>query len=63
MYNKAMKVIFKQIPTKMTKRLSQKQTFQKLMTEIGGVWYMGKIKGLPPLRIPKTINKGQEKEY
>ena len=32
MYNKDMKEIFKQIPTTMTKPLSQKQKFQKLMT-------------------------------
>ena len=40
MYNKAMKEMFKQIPTTMTKPLSPKQKVQKLMTEIGGGWYM-----------------------
>ena len=30
------KEMFKQIPTMMTKPLSQRQKFQKLMTEIGG---------------------------
>ena len=38
MYNKAMKDMFKKIPTTMTKALSPKQKFQKLMTEIGGGW-------------------------
>ena len=39
-YRIAMKYMFKQIPTTMTKPLSQKQKVQKLMTEIGGGWYM-----------------------
>ena len=34
MYNKAMKDIFKQIPTNVTKPLIPKQKVQKLMTEI-----------------------------
>ena len=54
MYNKAMKDMFKQIPTTMTKPLSPKnipETYDRN-------WYWmvyGKItKGLPPLRISKT---------
>ena len=43
MYNKSMKYMFKTIPTKMTKPFSPKQKFQKLMTEIGGGWYMEKL--------------------
>ena len=43
MYNIAMKDIFKWMPTKMTKPLSPKQKVQKLMIEIGGRWYMGKL--------------------
>ena len=39
-YNKAMKYMFKQIPIMMTKTLSPKQKVHKLMTEIGGGWYM-----------------------
>ena len=42
MDNKDMKDKFKQILLKMTKLLSQKQKLQKLMTEIGGRWYMDK---------------------
>ena len=38
----------------MKKPLDPRQKVQKLMTEIGGGWYMEKItKGLPPLRRPK----------
>ena len=40
MYNKGMKDMFIQIPTKMTKPLSPKQKVQKIMTEIGGGWYI-----------------------
>ena len=40
MYNKAMKDIFKKIPTTMIKALSPKQKDQKLMTDIGGGWQM-----------------------
>ena len=58
-----MKEMFKQIPTIMTKPLIQRQKVQKLMTEIGGVWYMKKItKVLPPLRIPKLGKKEQDKK-
>ena len=35
-----MKDIFKKIPTTMYKALIPKQKVQKLMTEIGGGWYM-----------------------
>ena len=63
MYNKTMKDVFKKIPKTMNKTLSQKQKVQKLMTEIGGGWYMEIIaKGLPPLRRPKLSKKAQEKE-
>ena len=56
MYNKAMKEMFKQIPTTVIKALSPKQTFQNIMTEICGEWYMGNFsQGLPPLSIPKRI--------
>ena len=54
MYNKAMKVMFKKIPTTMSKSLSPKTMVQKLMTEVGGEWYMEKVaKRLPLLRISK----------
>ena len=55
-YITAMKYIFKKIPTTINKPLIPKQKVQKLMTEIGGGWYMEKInKGLTPLSIPKLI--------
>ena len=47
--------MFKKIPTTMTKPLSPKQKVQKLLTEIGGGWYMRKInQGIPPLSRTKT---------
>ena len=58
-YNKAMKEKFQKIPTMITKPLIQSQKFKKLMTEIGGGWYMEKItKLLPPLRRPE-LSKNQ----
>ena len=48
----------------MTKPLSSRQKYQKLMTDIGGGWYIEKItKRLPPLRILRLSKKPQEKEY
>ena len=35
--------MFKQIPTMMTRSLSQKQKVQKHMTEVSGGWYMEKL--------------------
>ena len=47
----------------MIKALIPKQKVQKVMTEIGGGWYMGKSsKGIPPLRISKISKKAQDKE-
>ena len=49
-YFTATKYMFKQIPQNMIKHLLQKKV-QKLMTDIGGGWYMKKsAKGLPPLK-------------
>ena len=63
-YSKAMKDMYKQITKTTTKKVSPRQKVQKLMTEIGGEWYMEKsTKGLPPLRRPKLSKKAQEKEY
>ena len=42
-YVNAMKEMFKQIPQTMTNALTPKQKFQKLITDIGGGWYMGKV--------------------
>ena len=40
MYKKDMKKLFKQIPTMKSKQLSQNKKHQKILTEIGGGWYM-----------------------
>ena len=42
-YINAMKDIFKQIPQTIIKALTPKQKVQKLMTYIGGGWYMEKV--------------------
>ena len=52
--------MFNQIPKTMKKALTPKQKVQKLMTDIGGGWYMEKSdKGLPPLRRTKLSKKAQ----
>ena len=57
------KEMFKQIPLTMMKSLTPKQKVQKLMTDIGGEWYMEKSsKGLPSLNISKLIKETQDKE-
>ena len=57
-YVNAMADMFKQIPLTIKKALTPKQKVQKLMTDIGGGWYMEKIpKGLPQLSITKPIKK------
>ena len=58
-----MKDMFQKIFIVMVNALTSKQKVQKVMTEIGGGWYMGKItKGKPPLIIPKLSKKSQDKE-
>ena len=42
-YSKSMKEMLKQIPLTMIKVLTPKQKVQKIMTEIGGKWYMEKL--------------------
>ena len=47
----------------MTKALIPKQKVQKLMIEIGGVWYMKTIDmGLPPLQRHNLSKKAQDKK-
>ena len=41
-YVNAMKEMFKQIPLTMSQPLTPKQKVQKIMTNIGGGWYMKK---------------------
>ena len=46
----------------MVKALTPKQKFQKLMTDIGGGWWIEKSsKGLPPLKRSKISKKAQYK--
>ena len=60
-YINTMKVMFNQIPQTIKIALTPKQKVQKLMTDIGGGWYMGKsARGLPPLRRTKLSKKSQE---
>ena len=62
-YINDMKDIFKQISQTMITSLTPKHKVQKLMTDIGGGWYMGKTaKGLPPLRIPTLSKKAHDKQ-
>ena len=57
-YSTDMKDMFKQIPTTMIKPLSPRQTFQKLITEIGilsgGIPLVNKIKGSTNLLMKMT---------
>ena len=58
-----MKEMFKKIPQTMTKVLTPKQKVHKLMTDIGGRWYMRKsAKGLPPLNRPKPSKKAKDNQ-
>ena len=42
-YITAMKEMFNKIPLTMDKALTPKQKVQKLITNIGGGWYVGKV--------------------
>ena len=54
--------MLKQIPQNVEKALTSGEKNQKLMTDIGGGWYMKKCeKGLPPLKITKLIKKAQNR--
>ena len=61
-YSIAMKEMFKQIPQIFEKALTSREKNQKLMTDIGGGWYLKKIeRGLPPLKRTKLSKKAQER--
>ena len=56
----AMEEMFKQIPQTVESALTAKETKKKLMTDIGGGWYLKKCeKGLPPLKRKKLSKKAQ----
>ena len=58
-----MKDLFMQTPQSIKIVLNPKQKVQKLMTYIGGGWYMGKsAKGIPPLGRIKLSKKSQESQ-
>ena len=54
--------MFKKIPQNVEKPLTTREKNQKLMTDIGGGWYLEKFaKGLPPLKRTKLSKKAQER--
>ena len=58
-----MKEMFKQISQIIYKPLTPKQKVQKIITDIGGGWYMEKsAKWLTQLKISKLSKKAQKKE-
>ena len=55
--------MFKTIPQNVEKPLTSREKNKKLITDIGGGWYLGKCeKGLPPLKRTKLSKKSQEKD-
>ena len=62
-YINDMKDMFREIPQTIKIALTPKQKVQKLITDIGGGWYMEKsAKGLPPLSRNKLSKKAQERQ-
>ena len=60
-YINAMKEIFMQIPQNVERKLTSKEKTQKLLTDIGGGWYLAKIaRGIPPLKRTK-LSKNHKK--
>ena len=54
--------MFKQIPQNVEKALTSREKNQKLMTDIGGGWYMKKCeRRLPPLKRTKLSKTAQER--
>ena len=57
-----MKEMFKQIPQNVEKELTSGEKNRKLMTDIGGGWYLEKCgKGLTPLKRTKLSKKAQDR--
>ena len=57
-----MKEMFKKIPQNFEKPLTSSEKSQKLMTDIGGGWYLKKCElGLPPLKRTKLSKKAQDR--
>ena len=58
-----MKEMFMQIPQNVEITITSKEKIQKLLTDIGGGWYMKKCsRGLPPLKRTKLSKKAQERQ-
>ena len=58
-----MEEMFMQIPKKIERALTSKEKTQKLLTDIGGGWYMEKgARGLPTLKRKKLSKKAQESQ-
>ena len=54
--------MFKTIPQNIGKPLTSREKNQKLITDIGGEWYLEKCaKGLPSLKRTKLSKKAQER--
>ena len=54
--------MFKKIPQNVEKPLTSREKNQKLITDIGGGWYLKKCeKGIPPLKRTKLSKKAQER--
>ena len=61
-YSFAMKEMFKTIPQNVEKPLTLREKNQKLITDIGGGWYLKKCeKGLPLLKRAKLSKKAQDR--
>ena len=61
-YRVAMVEMFKTIPQNIENPLTPREKNQKLITDIGGGWYLEKCaKGLPPLKRTKRSKKAQER--
>ena len=62
-YTAAMVEMFKTITQYVGKTMISREKNQKLITDIGGGWYLEKCKkGLPPLKRTKLGKKAQERE-
>ena len=55
--------MFKTIPQNVEKPLTSREKNKKLITDIGGGWYLEKCaKGLSPLKRTKLIKKAHERD-
>ena len=61
-HNNAMEETFNQIPKNVERALTSSEKNQKLMTDIGGGWYLKKCaRGIPPSKRRKLSKKAQER--